>query len=136
MSLANAAPTSADALLEARGIVRQGAAMAENLLNPTDFRLPDGERVAVTGSSGSGKSVFFRMLALLDPPDSDDRADPGGSGIDRSGALPDRHHVSDCCVVCPGNRHRRVANLSAAFLSRTPFSGLPVNAAASLIIQR
>jgi putative ABC transport system ATP-binding protein len=35
-----------------------------------NFILNGGERVAITGSSGSGKSVFLRTLALLDAPGS------------------------------------------------------------------
>lgn len=56
-------------MIEARGIARQAPATEEHLLKPTDFRLAAGERVAVTGSSGSGKSVLLRTLALLDPLD-------------------------------------------------------------------
>lgn len=36
------------------------------LLHPTDFSLGAGVQVAITGASGSGKSVFLRALALLD----------------------------------------------------------------------
>lgn len=38
------------------------------LLQATDFALCQGDRVAITGASGSGKSVFLRTLALLDTP--------------------------------------------------------------------
>lgn len=38
------------------------------LLQPTRFTLHMGDRVAITGSSGSGKSVLLRTLALLDAP--------------------------------------------------------------------
>jgi putative ABC transport system ATP-binding protein len=41
---------------------------ARSLLKPTDFVLMPGAQVAITGASGSGKSVFLRTLALLDAP--------------------------------------------------------------------
>ncbi|WP_408151343.1 ABC transporter ATP-binding protein [Caballeronia glebae] len=40
------------------------------LLHPTDFALDQGQRAAITGPSGSGKSVFLRTLALLDACDA------------------------------------------------------------------
>ncbi|MGC1331876.1 ABC transporter ATP-binding protein [Pseudomonas sp.] len=38
------------------------------LLHPLAFTLAPGDRVAITGPSGSGKSVLLRALALLDAP--------------------------------------------------------------------
>ncbi|HEV3428413.1 MAG TPA: ATP-binding cassette domain-containing protein [Paraburkholderia sp.] len=58
-----------DALVEARGLMRRDAQRGQILLHPTDFALEAGQRVVLTGPSGSGKSVFLRALALLDPPD-------------------------------------------------------------------
>ena len=54
----------------ADGIVRRDAQRGQTLLQPTTFALRAGERVAITGPSGSGKSVFLRALALLDPIDA------------------------------------------------------------------
>ncbi|WP_233801216.1 ABC transporter ATP-binding protein [Paraburkholderia sp. HP33-1] len=54
----------------ADGIVRRDAERGQTLLQPTTFALRAGERVAITGASGSGKSVFLRALALLDPIDA------------------------------------------------------------------
>ncbi|MFM0336554.1 ABC transporter ATP-binding protein [Paraburkholderia fungorum] len=51
------------------GISRRDALRGQILLQPTTFALRAGNRVAVTGPSGSGKSVFLRALALLDPLD-------------------------------------------------------------------
>ncbi|WP_397448520.1 ATP-binding cassette domain-containing protein [Pseudomonas sp. NA-150] len=46
--------------------MRLDAKTGAQLLKPTDFILDAGDRVALTGPSGSGKSVFLRALALLD----------------------------------------------------------------------
>ena len=54
----------------ADNIARRDAQRGQTLLQPTTFALRAGERVAITGSSGSGKSVFLRALALLDPLDA------------------------------------------------------------------
>ena len=54
----------------ADGIVRRDALRGQTLLHPTTFALHASDRVAVTGPSGSGKSVFLRALALLDPLDA------------------------------------------------------------------
>ncbi|WP_250508946.1 ATP-binding cassette domain-containing protein [Caballeronia sp. GACF4] len=48
------------------GVARRDTARGTVLLHPTDFVLSEGERAAITGPSGSGKSVFLRTLALLD----------------------------------------------------------------------
>ncbi|HYS63852.1 MAG TPA: ATP-binding cassette domain-containing protein [Paraburkholderia sp.] len=57
-------------LVLADGIVRRDALRGQTLLQPTTFALHAGDRVAITGPSGSGKSVFLRALALLDPLDA------------------------------------------------------------------
>jgi putative ABC transport system ATP-binding protein len=54
----------------ADGIARRDALRGQTLLQPTRFALRAGDRVAITGPSGSGKSVFLRALALLDPLDA------------------------------------------------------------------
>ncbi|QBQ97510.1 ABC transporter ATP-binding protein [Paraburkholderia pallida] len=56
-------------LIEAQRITRRDAQRGQVLLHPTDFALHAGQRVVLTGPSGSGKSVFLRALALLDPLD-------------------------------------------------------------------
>lgn len=57
-------------LIEARALSRLDHNGAVHLLHPLDFTLSGGDKVAITGSSGSGKSVFLRTLALLDAPGS------------------------------------------------------------------
>ncbi|MGN6579569.1 MAG: ABC transporter ATP-binding protein [Bordetella sp.] len=56
-------------LIETRAIARRDPRNGQFLLHPADFSLRQGERVTLTGPSGSGKSVFMRALALLDPLD-------------------------------------------------------------------
>ncbi|WP_322027056.1 ATP-binding cassette domain-containing protein [Burkholderia sp. BCC1977] len=61
--------TAPNGLIEAQHITRRDAGSGKTLLAPTDFSLAAGSRIAVTGPSGSGKSVLLRALALLDPLD-------------------------------------------------------------------
>jgi len=63
-------PSATVPLVAAQRIVRRDAARDQTLLEPTDLTLDAGERVALTGPSGSGKSVLLRALALLDPLDA------------------------------------------------------------------
>lgn len=57
-------------IIEARGIRRVDEQRDIDLLCPRDFSLNVSERIALTGPSGSGKSVFLRALALLDDLDA------------------------------------------------------------------
>lgn len=58
------------ALIETRALTRLDERRQVPLLLPIDFTLHAGDRVSITGASGSGKSVFLRALALLDAPTS------------------------------------------------------------------
>ena len=73
-------------LVLADGIVRRDPLRGQTLLQPTTFALNAGDRVAVTGPSGSGKSVFLRALALLDPLDAG-RVVWRGAAVERA-AIP------------------------------------------------
>ncbi|MFY1667714.1 ABC transporter ATP-binding protein [Pseudomonas sp. Pseu.R1] len=64
--------TSTPALLEVRHLSRLDPSGSTLLLQPADFTLMPGDQVAITGSSGSGKSVFLRNLSLLDAPSGGD----------------------------------------------------------------
>jgi putative ABC transport system ATP-binding protein len=57
-------------MLRAIELMRRDPARGVTLLQPTSFTLAAGDRVVITGPSGSGKSVFLRALALLDPVDA------------------------------------------------------------------
>ena len=52
-------------MLEARSISRQAG--DRWLLREVDLRIGGGERLALAGPSGAGKTVLLRALALLDP---------------------------------------------------------------------
>lgn len=62
--------TQADTpLLRATALTRRDPVRDTTLLHATTFALSGGQRAVITGPSGSGKSVFLRALALLDPAD-------------------------------------------------------------------
>jgi putative ABC transport system ATP-binding protein len=56
-------------LIRATELTRYDPVRHAALLHPTTFSLSGGQRAVITGPSGSGKSVFLRALALLDPVD-------------------------------------------------------------------
>jgi putative ABC transport system ATP-binding protein len=62
--------TQADTpLLRTTALTRRDSSRNATLLHATTFALSGGQRAVITGPSGSGKSVFLRALALLDPVD-------------------------------------------------------------------
>lgn len=70
MVLKDVAVPPKDVLIELSGVTRVDPLRRTPLLHATDFCLRGGDRVALTGASGSGKSVLLRTLALLDAPDT------------------------------------------------------------------
>ena len=55
-------------LIDAENLERRAPAGGQHLLHPVSLQLYEGDRVAVTGPTGAGKSVLLRLLALLDAP--------------------------------------------------------------------
>ena len=51
------------------GLVRTGD-RGEPIFAPVDIEIAGGDRVALTGPSGAGKTLVLRLLALLDSPDA------------------------------------------------------------------
>lgn len=87
--------THATGLLSTRALSRLDQRGAVQLLHPVDFILNPGARLAITGSSGSGKSVFLRTLALLDAPS-------GGEVLWRNQAITHSqipHYRSHVCYI-------------------------------------
>lgn len=58
------------ALLQARNLTRKDPVNGHILLYPAACTVRRGDRIVLSGGSGSGKSVFVRTLALLDKPDA------------------------------------------------------------------
>lgn len=54
-------------LLEARGLGRKDSATGRWLLEAVDLSLDSGERMAISGPSGAGKTLLLRALGMLDP---------------------------------------------------------------------
>ena len=81
-----------EALLAAVGISRRGDG-GRLLLDDVELEVAAGDRVSISGPSGSGKSQLLRALALLDPFDSGEVLWQGSSVADAD--VPGfRGHVS------------------------------------------
>jgi putative ABC transport system ATP-binding protein len=80
-------------LIQAVGIRRHDPLRHVPLLQPVNFSLNGGDRIAISGPSGSGKSVFLRALALLDPIDAG-QVLWHGQPIPRTGIPAYRRHVA------------------------------------------
>ncbi|WP_417397889.1 ABC transporter ATP-binding protein [Gimesia chilikensis] len=63
--MSDATETDQDCLLEARSIGRQISA-GEWLVSDLSLQVHPGDRIAIVGPTGSGKSLFLRSLAMLD----------------------------------------------------------------------
>jgi len=80
-------------LIRATELTRYDPVRQAVLLHPTTFSLSGGQRAVITGPSGSGKSVFLRALALLDPVD-DGAIQWRGTAIARTGIPAYRRRVA------------------------------------------
>ncbi len=74
-------------LIEVRGLKKSFGSL--DVLKGVDLTVEQGERVAIIGGSGCGKSVFLRSLSLLEKPDAGQVFIDGqeitakGAGVDR-----------------------------------------------------
>ncbi len=98
----NVPPDSAPVVLTARGIRRAYAIGDRSLeiLHGIDLTLRRGERVALVGASGAGKSSLLHILGLLDRPDEGTlnvggelpwAADPWNVSVNARAHLRNRH---------------------------------------------
>ncbi|MBQ8954372.1 MAG: ATP-binding cassette domain-containing protein [Clostridia bacterium] len=55
-------------MIEVKGLKKSFGSL--DVLKGIDLNVEDGERIAIIGGSGCGKSVFLRSLALLEKPDA------------------------------------------------------------------
>ena len=55
-------------LLSAQQLSKDDPLRQQQLLKPVDIQVAQGDRIVLSGHSGSGKSVFLRCLALIEPP--------------------------------------------------------------------
>ena len=55
-------------LVEVKGLKKSFGSL--EVLKGVDLSVAQGERIAIIGGSGCGKSVFLRSLALLEKPDA------------------------------------------------------------------
>ena len=74
-------------LIEVRGLKKSFGSL--DVLKGVDLTVEQGERIAVIGSSGCGKSVFLRSLCLLEKPDAG-QVFIDGQEITAKGARVDR----------------------------------------------
>lgn len=74
------------AILEVRGLSKSFGGLT--VLDSVDLSVQEGERIAIIGASGCGKSVFLRCLNLLERPDAGSVA-IGGREITAQGAKVD-----------------------------------------------
>lgn len=107
------------------------------LAGPFDFELAAGECLAITGPSGSGKSLFLRMVADLDPNQGQVYLD----GVERrTMPAPAWRHKVTYSAAEPGWWHERVAEHfhgEAIEFARTmmPRLGLPPTLLDAQVVQ-
>jgi ABC-type lipoprotein export system ATPase subunit len=75
-------PTTGQYLFEATGLVKQFDDGQVQALRGVDFRVAQGEFIAITGPSGCGKTTLLQMLGALDRPSQ-------GTLLYRGNSIPD-----------------------------------------------
>ena len=63
-------PAASPPVFEAVGLIKEFDEGKVRALRGVDFKISDGEFVAIVGPSGSGKTTLLQMLGALDQPDS------------------------------------------------------------------
>lgn len=88
-------------LLETRDLRRVFSETGEKLeiLKGVNFSMNAGELVALTGSSGSGKSTFLNLVGMLDTPTSGEIFFKGKPLSKFSGSEKDNYHLSQVGFV-------------------------------------
>ncbi len=79
-------PNVAEPLVEVRGLCRsfETPAGPVDVLKGLDLDIPEGDRIAIVGQSGVGKSTLLHILGTLDHPTSGEVTFRGESVFDRS----------------------------------------------------
>jgi ABC-type lipoprotein export system ATPase subunit len=86
-TLDTATPATEHYLFEAAGIMKKFDDGQVQALRGVDFRVSEGEFLAVTGPSGCGKTTLLQMLGALDRPTE-------GRLLYRGNSIPDLHDPS------------------------------------------
>ena len=89
---ANASPVSTDPVFEAIGLEKEYDGGQVKALRGVNFRIYQGEFVAIVGPSGSGKSTLLQMLGALDHPSAGLLRYRGGSLAEHSDLASYRAH--------------------------------------------
>ena len=79
-------------MFEAVGLIKEFDEGKVRALRGVDFRISDGEFVAIVGPSGSGKTTLLQMLGALDQPDSGTLSYRGQSLVDLNDDAAYRAH--------------------------------------------
>jgi ABC-type lipoprotein export system ATPase subunit len=75
-------PAASPAVFEAVGLIKEFDEGKVRALRGVDFKISDGEFVAIVGPSGSGKTTLLQLLGALDRPDSGTLSYRGKSLVD------------------------------------------------------
>jgi len=85
-------PAASPPVFEAVGLIKEFDEGKVRALRGVDFKISDGEFVAIVGPSGSGKTTLLQMLGALDQPDSGTLSYRGQSLVDLNDDAAYRAH--------------------------------------------